>query len=215
MRHKGIEYKTEGESLKIYLYGNIRSAFSYEDDNVSDFISAEAVKHILTTQNKEKEIVVHINSRGGDVFESIAIHNLLKDDKRSVFIKVDGLAGSGASLIAMAGDSVEMKPNSLMMIHRASTILYGNANDLRKVANDLEKIDEAVINSYKSKFVGEDKEIAELIDAETWLTADDAKTLGFIDSIENETNAKNIVSMLAVKYKDKNPIKNSFFNNFK
>lgn len=90
---------------------------------------------------------------GGDVFESIAISNLLKQSSKTIEIYVDALAGSGASIITMAGDKRIMYSNAMIMIHQASTCIYGNADQFRKTATDLDKIDSAVIASYKDKII--------------------------------------------------------------
>jgi ATP-dependent Clp protease, protease subunit len=111
---------------------------------------------------------------------------LLKNHKATINIHIDGYAASGASVIAMAGDKIIMPKNTMMMIHRAWTFAYGNAAELRKIANDLEKIDTAVTESYTSRFVGERSELERLLDEETWLTAAECKVLGFCDEIVDE-----------------------------
>ncbi|EEK42004.1 Clp protease [Bacillus cereus m1293] len=131
-------------------------------------------------------INIHINSPGGDVFESIAIHNLLKNHKAKVNVYIDGLAASGGSVIAMAADKIVMPKNTMMMIHKAWTYAAGNSEDLRKVANQLEKIDTAVTESYTTRFVGEKNELETLLAEETWLTAEECKTFGFCDEISDE-----------------------------
>jgi len=162
----------------MYLYGSIGSGWFAD-------ISSKDVKAKLDSITA-KTINIHINSPGGDVFESIAIHNLLKNHKASIKVYIDGLAASGASVIAMAGDKIIMPKNTMMMIHRAWTFAYGNAAELRKIANDLEKIDTAVTESYTSRFVGERSELERLLDEETWLTAAECKVLGFCDEIVDE-----------------------------
>lgn len=170
--------KAESSEADIYLYGSIGS------DWFTD-ISSKDVKAKLD-RITAKTINVHINSPGGDAFESIAIHNLLKNHKASINVYIDGLAASGASIIAMAGDKIIMPKNAMMMIHRVWTLVYGNAAELRKIANDLEKIDTAVTESYTSRFVGERAELERLLDEETWLTAEECKALGFCDEVVDE-----------------------------
>jgi len=170
--------QAESNEADMFLYGSIGSGWFAD-------ISSKDVKAKLDSINA-KTINVHINSPGGDVFESIAIHNLLKNHKASINVYIDGLAASGASVIAMAADKIIMPRNTMMMIHRAWTFAYGNAAELRKIANDLEKIDTAVTESYTSRFVGERSELERLLDEETWLTAAECKALGFCDEVVDE-----------------------------
>ena len=136
-----VKNEIDNEVAEMYLYGTIREAYPWEDED--ECISANRVLNALKEVG-EKDIDIHINSGGGDVFESIAIHNTLKQHKGKVNIIVDALAGSGASVIAMAGDTVKMFDSSMMMIHKAWTVAMGNSDDLRKQADDLEKIDSSV-----------------------------------------------------------------------
>jgi len=170
--------KADNDEADMYLYGSIGSGWFAD-------ISSKDVKAKLDNITA-KIINVRINSGGGDVFESIAIHNLLKNHRATINIHIDGYAASGASVIAMAGDKIIMPKNTMMMIHRAWTFAYGNAAELRKIANDLEKIDVAVTESYTSRFVGERSELEKLLDQETWLTAEECKALGFCDEVVDE-----------------------------
>lgn len=212
-----LEVKNETEeSVDLYLYGHIREASWWDYEN-EDIISSKRVREFLKDIESE-EINVHINSGGGDVFESIAIGNLLKQHDSKINIIVDGLAGSGASVIAMAGDTVEMYDNSMMMIHKAWTIVAGNSDEIRKTADDLDKIDTSVLASYKSRFVGTEEELKDLIGDESWLTAEECKTFGFCDEIiEEEKEEKTEISAkvsLFEKYKKDKEV-NNLFNNFK
>ncbi|MGH0950523.1 head maturation protease, ClpP-related [Bacillus mycoides] len=166
------------EETDLYMYGSI-SAYSWYD-GISSSKVREQLKSITA-----KTINVHINS-GGDVFESIAISNLLKNHSANIVIHIDGLAASGASVIAMAADKIVMPKNTMMMIHKAWTYTAGNAEGLRKVADRLDKIDTAVTESYTSRFVGEKSELETLLAEETWLTAEECQTFGFCDEIADE-----------------------------
>ncbi|MBC1247342.1 head maturation protease, ClpP-related [Listeria booriae] len=159
----------------MYLYGTIGAGW-YAD------INSEAVRSQLE-QITADTIHVHIHSGGGDVFESIAIQNLFKAHPAKIMMHVDGLAGSGASVIAMAGDEIHMPSNTMMMIHKAATFLYGNAEKLRKQATVLDKIDQSVTASYMGRFVGAANELDILLCNEEWLTAEDCQALGFCDVI--------------------------------
>ncbi|EJS72907.1 head maturation protease, ClpP-related [Bacillus cereus] len=167
------------EETDLYMYGSI-SAYSWYD-GISSSKVREQLKNITA-----KTINVHINSGGGDVFESIAISNLLKNHSANIVVHIDGLAASGASVIAMAADKIVMPKNTMMMIHKAWTYAAGNAEGLRKVADRLDKIDNAVTESYTSRFVGEKSELETLLAEETWLTAEECKTFGFCDEISDE-----------------------------
>ncbi|MGG3673813.1 head maturation protease, ClpP-related [Bacillus nitratireducens] len=167
------------EEADLYMYGSI-SAYSWYD-GISSSKVREQLKNITA-----KTINVHINSGGGDVFESIAISNLLKNHSANIVIHIDGLAASGASVIAMAADKIVMPKNTMMMIHKAWTYAAGNAEGLRKVADRLDKIDTAVTESYTSRFVGEKSELETLLAEETWLTAEECQTFGFCDEISDE-----------------------------
>jgi ATP-dependent protease ClpP protease subunit len=173
---------------KLYLYGTIRKAYPWEDEG--DCISAKAVKDQLIKLSGQ-DIDIHINSGGGDVFESIAICNLLKSHDGEISIYIDSLAGSGSSIIATAGKDIYMYPNSMQMIHKAWTIALGNSDDLKKAAEDLDKIDTAVAASYMSKFTGTEEELKQLLSYETYMTAEEALAFGFctkiIDAEEKES----------------------------
>ncbi|WMJ81967.1 Clp protease ClpP [Clostridium sp. MB40-C1] len=178
-----VNNSTEKDTAEMYLYGTIRKAYWWESDD--DCISANRIKNVLA-ELKDKDINIHLNSPGGDVFESIAICNLLKQHSGNITIIIDALAASGGSVICMGANKVIMLSNSMMMIHKAWTIASGNADDLRKNANDLDKMDNAVLASYKSRFVGTDEELKALIKESSWFTADECKSLGFCDEILDE-----------------------------
>ncbi|EAC8303043.1 Clp protease ClpP [Listeria monocytogenes] len=202
-----LEFKNSSENpevAELYLYGTIGNGWF-------DDITSGNVKEFLNTSDVS-QLNVHVNSGGGDVFESIAIHNLLKSHSAKISIYIDGLAGSGASVIAMAGDEIIMPRNAMMMIHKAWTVAAGNADEFRKVANDMDKIDHAVTESYTGRFVGEREELVTLLTNEEWLTADECMALGFCDSVgeiqlnENEDEPENsneavTVASIVDKYK--------------
>ena len=208
--------EVENEEAVLYLYGNIAKS-SWWDDEV---ISASAVRDSLKGI-EGKNLKVHLNSGGGDVFESIAINNLLKQFDGEVTISIDGLAGSGASVIAMAGDKVVMPSNSMVMVHKASTFGYGNSADFIKIAADLDKIDTSVRESYKTRFVGEEQELIDLIAEETWLTAEECLAFGFCDEILTETKEEPVENNISVKvslfekYKVTASTKETLLNKFK
>jgi ATP-dependent Clp protease protease subunit len=201
-----VKNEADSETAELYLYGTIRQAYWWDDEDEENIISAKGVKNALKNL-KGKNINVHINSGGGDVFESIAIGNLLKQHDGKVNIVIDGLAGSGASVVAMAGEKITMFPNSMMMIHKAWTFAMGNANELRKTADDLDKIDSAVKASYQNRFVGTNEELEDLIAEESWLTAEECLAFGFCDEIIEEETAKEEPAQ--------NSVKENLFNKYK
>jgi ATP-dependent protease ClpP protease subunit len=181
-----IQNEAEKEQAELYLYGPIRQAYYWEDD--ADIISSKKVRDLLN-EIGNKDLNVYINSAGGDVFESIAIHNALKRHKGNVDVYIDGLAGSGASIITMAGDKIHMPKNTMMMIHKAWTIALGNADEIRKVADNLDKVDSTVKASYEDRFVGTEEELEQLISDESWLNAQECYDLGLCEEVIEEVKA--------------------------
>ena len=176
-----LEVRNEAnEVAELYLYGAIRQAYWWDEED--SCISARQVRSKLEGL-KGKDINVHLNSNGGDVFESIAICNLLKQHDGDINIYIDAMAASGASIIATAGKNVYMYSNSMQMIHKAWTIALGNADELRKIATDLDKIDTSVKASYMSKFVGTEEELEKLVADETYLTAEECLAFGLCTEI--------------------------------
>jgi ATP-dependent Clp protease, protease subunit len=156
-------------------------------------VSAKAIKAQLDTMNDAGEITVRINSPGGDVFDGFAIYNLLSQHPAKVNVKVDGWAASAASVIAMAGDSVEMAANALMMIHNPWTLAIGDAEAMLKTAALLEQIKGSIVTTYKAKVGMSEEEISALMDAETWFDAQGAMDAGLATAIVGKTEkVKNI-----------------------
>lgn len=135
---------------------------------------------------KASQIDLHINSPGGDVFDGITIYNLLKQHPATVTTYIDGLAASIASVIALAGDKVYMAENALFMIHNPWGFAMGDANDMRKTADLLDKIRGSMTTTYSSKTGKSDEEIIPLLDAETWMDAEEALAFGFVDEIADK-----------------------------
>lgn len=131
-------------------------------------------------------IVLRLNSPGGSVFEGLAIYNQLRAHKATIEVRIDGLAASIASVIAMAGDSVLMPANAIMMIHDPSGVVMGGAEDMRKMAEALEKIKTSLITAYRDKCGLPDQDIADLMADETWMSAHEAVEWGFADEVTDE-----------------------------
>lgn len=131
-----------------------------------------------------KSITLTINSPGGSVFDALAIYNALRSSEAEVTVKVLGIAASAASLIAMAGDKIVMPENTFMMVHNPLTGAYGNAADMRELADVLDKIANSLISTYVARTGQTEDKVRELLDAESWLTAAEAVELGFADELE-------------------------------
>ncbi|MBO6883445.1 MAG: Clp protease ClpP [Marivita sp.] len=128
-------------------------------------------------------IDLRLNSPGGSVFDAVAIYNALKRHAGEITVWIDGIAASAASYIAMAGDTIVMPENAFLMIHDPSGLVIGTAEDMRSTAEALDKVKGSLIQGYAAKSGKSDDEIATLMAAETWLDAQDALDLGFIDRI--------------------------------
>lgn len=141
-----------------------------------------------------KQINLHIHSPGGDVFEGLAIYNLLKNHPANITVYIDGLAASMASVIAMAGNEVIMPENAIMMIHKPWGIQGGDAEEIRKYADLLDKVEDTLISAYSSKTGKTAEELAEMLSAETWLNGKECVEHGFADKL-----AEPLVAMAAIK----------------
>ncbi len=135
-------------------------------------------------------IKLSLNSAGGSVFEGFAIYNALKSHRARVEVTVSGLAASIASVIAMAGDTVTMPENAMMMVHSPWTIAAGNASDFRKTAEMLDKTSLGIVAAYRGKTGLDTARINELMEAETWMTAAEAQALGFCDEVTGATEIR-------------------------
>lgn len=173
------------ESLDLYIYGEVE-ADGYDwwtDEVIRSETSANFFREELGKHENVKQINVYINSQGGSVFEGTAIYNQLKRHPAHKTVYVDGFACSIASVIAMAGDEIVMPKNALMMIHNMWTCAVGNAQELRKAADDLDVINEAGRAAYLEK--SGDKltleALAKMEDDETWLTAEQCIAFGLAD----------------------------------
>lgn len=142
-------------------------------------ITAKIIAAAIQQAGVFDRISVRVNSPGGDCFEGVAIYNLLRAQGKPIDVYVDGLAASAASVIAMAGDTIAVGLGAMIMIHNASTFAYGDGNELRKMADTLDKISETVGTIYVEKTKQTAEEIKALMDAETWMGAQEAIDKGF------------------------------------
>lgn len=164
----------------MYIDGEIVTD-EYEDSDTSAAGFRDALKQLGDVKN----INLHINSPGGSVFEGIAIYNMLKQNPAHINVYVDGVAASIASVIAMSGDTIFMPSNAMMMIHNPWTMAVGNANELRKQADDLDQITKSSVQTYLAKAGDklDEQTLKQLMDNETWLTAQEALDYGLADEV--------------------------------
>lgn len=175
---KYYNLETEGTKAALYIYGDITS-WQWLESDVSSYNLSKQLEQLGDVD----EIDVYINSYGGEVAEGLAIYNALKRHKAKVTTWCDGFACSIASVIFMAGDTRIMSNASLLMIHNAWTRVSGNANELRKQADDLDTITQASINAYMEKVNISEEELKELLDEEKWLSPQEALGKGFATMI--------------------------------
>mgnify|MGYP003635967338 CR=1 FL=1 len=144
--------------------------------------SAAQVKTFLDESGGE-DIVVRVNSPGGDVFEGFAIFNLFKQYSGKVLMEIDGMAASAASVVAMAGDTINMGIGSMLMIHDPWTVVLGNSNDMKATADLLDSIRDGIIDTYLSKNTKQDViSLSTMMSDETWFSAKEAVAAGFADT---------------------------------
>ena len=185
------------DSTDLYIFGEITSWGQwYEDD--PDRSAYNIVNELKKASSKN--INVHITSMGGDVGEGLAIYNTLKNSGKNVTTYCDGFACSAASVVFMAGSERVMSRETLLMIHNAWMQSVGNADDLRKDADDLDKINEAMSNAYLEGTNISKEDLKTLMDNETWITADEAVQYGFATKIIGDDDAK-ASAMASIKAK--------------
>lgn len=185
---------TAAKSLDLYIYGDVEAKEIVDDDSWWGYHweeserSADHFREVLTQFPSVEQINIYINSYGGSVFEGTAIYNQLKRHSAHKTVYVDGFACSIASVIAMAGDEVVMPKNTLMMIHNMWTCACGNAAELRKAADDLDVINAAGRAAYLLKAGDklDEARLAEMMAAETWLTAVQCIELGLADRLAEQ-----------------------------
>lgn len=171
--------KNEGEpatARTLFLNGEISDETWYGDEVTPQLFKDELIAG-------DGDITVWINSPGGDVFAAAQIYNMLSDYNGKVTVKIDSLAASAASVIAMAGDEVIMSPVAMMMIHNPATIAMGDANAMKKAISMLDEVKESILNAYEKKSTLNRVQISHLMDQETWFNAKKAVELGFVDTI--------------------------------
>lgn len=184
------------KSANLYIYGEIVDNTDWKWDEYD--VMPDDVKKTLEQVEGLETLNIYINSPGGSVFAGTAIYNMLKRNKAKKIVQIDGVAASMASVIALVGDEIYMPSNSFMMIHKPWVFVRGNANDLRKIADDLDKIEDGLMKAYEENLrEGVDiKEIKEMLDNETWFTAEEAAkyfNIKIINAVEVAASAKHLL----------------------
>ena len=192
MKHKFWAWKNalDGDDRILELNGTIAEYSWYEDD-----VTPKQFKDELFSGSGN--ITLWINSPGGDCIAASQIYTMLMDYPGEVTVKINGLAASAASVIAMAGSKVYMSPTAMMMIHNPMTAAYGNHTDFEKALDMLSEVKESIINAYEIKTSLPRTKLSHLMDDETWMNAKKAVELGFADGIlrgqENDEEKENEV----------------------
>ena len=170
------EAGTAPEERTLFLNGTIAEESWFDDD-----VTPQLFKDELNAGSGD--ITVWINSPGGDCVAAAQIYNMLSNYKGKVTVKIDGIAASAASVIAMAGDTVLVSPVSMLMIHNPATIAWGDHAEMQKAIDMLSEVKESIINAYVLKTGLSRPKLSHLMDAETWMDANKAVELGFADEI--------------------------------
>ena len=189
--------QTETAERTLFLNGTIAEESWFDDDVTPQLFKDELM-------SGSGNITVWINSPGGDCVAAAQIYNMLMDYKGDVTVKIDGIAASAASVIAMAGTKVLVSPVSMLMIHNPMTAAFGNSDEMQKAIEMLGSVKDSIINAYEIKTGLSRAKLSRLMDAETWMDANKAVELGFADGImsradESEDMAAPTVSMLYSK----------------
>lgn len=200
MEYFGIKInakKQDDNTAVIDIDGEIGISIDFEEWKIKTENTNTGFKKKLKEIGDVKEIVVNINSLGGDVNEGISIHDLLKETKAKIITNIKGFTASAATIIAMAGDKINMSDNALFLIHKSWTWGAGNANEMKAVVGLLEAVDSNIVNIYQKR-TGLDKEKIEALMNENngngiWLNAEKAKEYGYIDNIV-EPSPKNLLN---------------------
>lgn len=183
---KRVKNQEEQEEHILFLSGAIAEESWYDDEVTPQLFKEELQDHL-------GDITVWINSPGGDCIAAAQIYNMLMEHKGAVTIKIDGIAASAASVIAMAGIKVLVSPVSMMMIHNPATVAWGSSADMKKAIAMLEEVKESIINAYEIKTGLSRTKLSHLMDQETWMDAHSAVEMGFADTILESRAVENVI----------------------
>lgn len=168
----------------LFIHGAIASESWYDDE-----VTPQIFRNELLSGNGN--ITLWINSPGGCCIAAAQIYNMLMEYQGDVTVKIDGIAASAASVIAMAGTKVLMSPVSMLMIHNPSTMAWGESGDMKRAISMLDEVKESIINAYEIKTSIPRKELSNLMDNETWMNVHSAMEKGFVDGILEGRNTEN------------------------
>lgn len=194
----GIYFKAQTDSAEIWIYDEIGSGWF-------GGMSAKQFADEFRKLGKVENISLRINSPGGDVFDGLAIYNLLKQSKARIIVNIDGLAASIASIIAMAGDEINMAENAIMMIHKSWGMSIGNADEMQKMSETLTKLDSTLASTYAKQTGLDLGAISQMMADETWMNSQEAMAFGFITNITDEMKLAAHFDLGKYKFK-KNPL---------
>ena len=185
------EFKARGTTGEIWLYDQVGASFW------GDGITAKTFQKELTALGKVSTINLRINSPGGDVFDGLTIHNLLKQHPAKVVVNVDGVAASIASIIAMAGDEINIASNAQMMIHNPRAMAAGDSKEMARMAALLDQVKGTLADTYVARTGNQRDKVSAWMDDETWLTAQAAVEHGFADKVAKEQRVSACFGLLA------------------
>lgn len=176
------EFTNESENEKhiLTLSGNIRKRYYSEDKSIDAALVQDALKDIT------EDVVIRLNSNGGDVFQGIEIYNYLKNHPSNITVEVTGVAASAATFIVAGADKAIMNTGTSFMIHEASSFAWGNKAELKKVLNALETIDDSIIAIYTEKTGQATEQLNDWMEEEKWFTAEEAVKYGFADEVKEK-----------------------------
>lgn len=180
--------KATNNVAQIDIFGDIVSEKWFDEET-----SATSFRDALKELGDVSTINLSINSGGGSVFDGIAIYNMLKSHKATVNVYVEGLAASIASVIAMAGDTITMRSGSMMMVHMPWTLSQGNAEEMRKTADTLEKTGDSIVDIYSERTGIPSDDIRNIMNEETWLSAEEAVEQGWATKLDQKEAVMNSV----------------------
>ena len=181
-KYISISDKASNGSGEMYIYGDIADEKWYDED-----VTPKTIRDALTQMGAVKNLDIHINSNGGSCIAGNAIISILDNYRRKngtvLNIYIEGIAASMGSGIASVGDNVYMADNALFMIHKPLLAMVGNADDMQKAIEVLNKTEDTLVNNYMRRFKGSEEDLRQMMSDESWLSADEAKEWGFVDEI--------------------------------
>ncbi|MGM2833336.1 head maturation protease, ClpP-related [Bacillus cereus group sp. Bce025] len=204
-----VTHDDEQGVSELTIYGDIGESWWWDSTSATDVDNA-------LKEAGSNNLIIHLNSPGGSAFDGIAIYNRLKSHKGKVTIHVDGWACSAASIIAMAADELIMGAGSMLMIHEASTIVWGSKTLMRKEADMLEKLEDGIIDIYMTRANIEREEVRNMVNEETWFSANESVEIGFATStattVEDTTDEEltQLKAQMQTMQNELNQYKNQF-----